>query len=201
MMEPWIQTFTGKRVVPTNVGTDDVEIRDIAHSLSLINRFTGHTPKPYSVAQHSFLVSCLCPKEFRLWGLLHDAPEAYISDISRPLKLHFAASSGSWLKDTERRVMDSICLKYNLQRDEPKCVKEADDTMLANEAFSFFGKTINYRFWHHRFDNGYLCLQNKIKPWRHSFSEFMFMAAFSDITENKNILDFTIDNWLKTKGY
>jgi hypothetical protein len=81
-----ILTFTGRRVDPLNLRPSDVCIEDIAHSLSLLNRFTGHTRTAYSVAEHSIRVAAKCSRDVRLHGLLHDAAECYINDLSRPLK-------------------------------------------------------------------------------------------------------------------
>lgn len=90
MTEPWIRTYTGRRfpfLAPTK---DDIDIDDMAHALSLINRYNGHTPLPYSVAQHCLLVADLAEEmsgpSFRLEALLHDAPETYTGDVTRPLK-------------------------------------------------------------------------------------------------------------------
>ena len=91
MRETWMDTFTGKRIDVLRVQPDDVCIEDIAHSLALQCRFNGHTPRFYSVAEHSVRVSELCEKigynrETRLMALLHDAAEAYLGDIIRPVK-------------------------------------------------------------------------------------------------------------------
>jgi len=85
----WIQTYTGKRFWPLDPRPEDVDILDIAHSLSLLCRFTGHTSSFYSVSQHSILVAQEVPKRLRLWALFHDAAEAYIGDIARPTNLIF----------------------------------------------------------------------------------------------------------------
>jgi len=86
----WIQTFTGKRVYPFDMTLSDIDIFDIAHALSNLCRFTGHTNRFYSVAQHSVIMSDICyhtyGKECAKVALLHDASEAYFGDMSRPIK-------------------------------------------------------------------------------------------------------------------
>src|SRR5262249_3879894 len=87
----WIATITGKRWFVTDPHPDDVDIEDIAHGLSMVCRFGGQCREFYSVAQHSVLMANeMCrreaPPEMALWGLLHDAPEAYLGDMVRPLK-------------------------------------------------------------------------------------------------------------------
>lgn len=82
----WIQTFTGKKVFPLAMTTDMVDIKDIAHALSLKCRFTGHCRTFYSVAEHSMRVAELVRPELKLAALLHDAAEAYLPDFARPIK-------------------------------------------------------------------------------------------------------------------
>jgi len=82
----WGVTFTGRKFWPQDPQVGDVDIRDIAHHLSLQCRFAGACRGMYSVAQHSVLVSRLCTPPNQLVGLLHDASEAYLQDIIRPLK-------------------------------------------------------------------------------------------------------------------
>ena len=81
-----ILTYTGKWFYPLEPRPEDVDIRDIAHALSLICRFTGHVTYHYSVATHSIAVSELCKPHLALYGLLHDAGEAYLTDIAHPIK-------------------------------------------------------------------------------------------------------------------
>jgi len=82
----FIVTYTGKRFYPCDPDPEEVDIEDVAHALSMINRFTGHTKFPYSVAQHSVYAYQRAKLYSRREALLHDAPEAYLNDISRPLK-------------------------------------------------------------------------------------------------------------------
>jgi hypothetical protein len=93
-----ICTHTGRAVDPANFKADDVCLEDIAHALSMICRFNGHTKFHYSVAQHSVhgsLEFCASDIDVRhdpllvsKWFLLHDAAEAYICDMPRPIKQH-----------------------------------------------------------------------------------------------------------------
>ncbi len=84
----YIATYTGKQFYPLDPRPEDVCLEDIAHSLSNLCRFTGHTDTDrfYSVAQHSVICSTIVAPEAALLALLHDAAEAYLGDISRPLK-------------------------------------------------------------------------------------------------------------------
>lgn len=66
-----------------------VDIRDIGHALAHVSRFGGHARGFYSVAQHSVLSSRLAVHGDKLWGLMHDAPEAYMGDLVSPLKRSF----------------------------------------------------------------------------------------------------------------
>jgi len=87
----YVETYTGKQFWPLEPRPEDVCIEDIAHSLSMQCRFNGHCSRFYSVAEHSVKVSIEMlirgyDKQMRLYGLLHDAAEAYCCDIPRPLK-------------------------------------------------------------------------------------------------------------------
>src|SRR4051812_30250690 len=80
----WMQTFTGRQFWPVDPRADEIAIEDIARALAMTCRFGGHVRFHYSVAQHSFLVSLVCSPEHALWGLLHDASEAYLGDVVWP---------------------------------------------------------------------------------------------------------------------
>lgn len=128
---PWIQTYSGRRFNPTNPNPEAIVIQDIAHALSQQCRFTGHSKEFYSVAQHSVYVSHICNFEDALWGLLHDASEAYLIDVPKPLK-----KSGKFQAyiDFESQMQKAICKRFGLPEKEPPSVKKADTILLATEA-------------------------------------------------------------------
>lgn len=129
--EAWIQTYTGKKFFPLNPNIEDIDIEDIAHSLSMQCRFTGHSKFHYSVAQHSVLVSLNCEPQYALYGLLHDAAESYVCDLAAPLK-----KSGQFesYKKIETNLQSLIFTKYGLKPIEPDNIKNIDLRMLATEA-------------------------------------------------------------------
>ena len=90
-----MDTYTGNKIDPMNMTASDISIQDIAHALSLTCRGGGHVSYFFSVAQHS--INCMNEAKSRGWAerlqlacLLHDASEAYISDIIRPVKAHLS---------------------------------------------------------------------------------------------------------------
>jgi len=85
-MTPSILTHTGILWDLANPDPERVSLRDIAHALARIIRYTGHGDQVFTDAQHSVLVSALCPAPLQRWGLLHDAHEAYTGDVSGPMK-------------------------------------------------------------------------------------------------------------------
>lgn len=124
----WMQTFTGRCFYPMDPRPEDVCIEDIAHSLSMMCRYGGHSTRFYSVAEHSVLVSRYVDPEYALWGLLHDAAEAYSSDIPRPLKRNLP----DW-KPMEDKIMAAVCERFGLAGDEPPQVKAVDLAITSDE--------------------------------------------------------------------
>lgn len=125
----WIQTFSGRLFHPLEPRNEDLDIRDIAHSLSMLCRFNGHCLRFYSVAEHSVRVSKILPGELRLWGLLHDAGEAYLTDLPRPVK-----GQVSGFREMEDRILERVADAFGLSWPMPGPVKAADDKLLATEA-------------------------------------------------------------------
>ncbi len=128
-LEPWIETYTGKKFYFLNPNPDDIDIIDIAHSLAMQCRFTGHIESFMSVAEHSVAVSAIVDKPNQLAGLLHDASEAYLSDIASPIKQHFPQ-----YYEMEDKVMQAIADKFGFEYPLNEDVKDADATQLKSEA-------------------------------------------------------------------
>lgn len=126
---PYVSTFLGHRFFLTRPHIDDVAIEDIAHGLAYQCRFNGQTQEFYSVAQHSLMVMQLVPAPLRLAALLHDAAEAYLGDMVKPLKNLFPEFSA-----IEARVMQIIGERFavDLEHLDP-AIKAADLIALATE--------------------------------------------------------------------
>lgn len=112
-LDPWSSDFT---------------IDDIAHGLSQTCRYAGQCRLFYSVAEHSILVSRLVPEEFALEGLLHDATEAFIGDITRPLKQLLPD-----FKAIEAKVEEAIAARFRFKPGYKKAIKPTDLRVLAAE--------------------------------------------------------------------
>lgn len=127
-----ILTYTGRYVCMADPAEAVYDIRDIAHALSQICRFGGHTRNFYSVAQHSVLVSQLVPVEYRLQALLHDAAEAYYGDVTSPMKQ--LAWMGEY-RAAESGMLVALFAAFGVAPtvDSTAAVKCADLQMLATE--------------------------------------------------------------------
>jgi len=128
-----ITTFSGKMVDPFNPDPEQICLSDIAQSLSLQVRFCGHINDFLSVAQHCVMVSDMCETELgKKWGLLHDASEAYISDVPRPLKQHL-----SLFREVEERLFRAIAERFKLDYPMPDEVAFYDYVSLHMESRDF----------------------------------------------------------------
>lgn len=128
----WINTNSGKHFSLINPRPEQICIDDIACGLSNICRFTGQLNEFYSVAQHSVLASNIVPPEFAFEALMHDAAEAYLGDVSSPLKGLLPD-----YRQIERVVEIVIRTNYGLPVVMSSVVKHADLTLLATERRDF----------------------------------------------------------------
>ena len=113
-----------------------ITIEGIAHSLSQQCRFTGHTPHFYSVAQHCINCSHVAPKEFKLEALMHDVAEAFIGDVSTPLKKMLPD-----YREIEERVERAVFAKLGCQYPMNPVIKTIDRRMLVTEQHRIFKNT------------------------------------------------------------
>lgn len=174
---PYIITYTGNKFHPQDVRHGDIDIRDIAHALSLQCRFGGHTIHHYSVAQHSVYVSDWLEKNvgkkvygIALRGLLHDASEAYLVDVPRPIKL---IADFSTYRNIERETQRVIYDKFDLSTIDPPEIEVADNLLLATEARDLMGDP----FWAKNMPK----LNMKIKQWSPAKAEKKFLERFEKL--------------------
>lgn len=168
----WVQTFTGRKFYPLDARPDDLDIRDIAHALSLQCRFSGHCRFHYSVAQHCVLVSQQLESHgpvAALWGLLHDAPEAYLVDLPRPLK-HSAGFEV--YQEAEARLMRVVCRWAGLPYAMPPVVEEMDAVLLATERRDLLGPDCHWEV------PGAQPLLSQILSWYPEAAERAYLQAF-----------------------
>ena len=167
----WLQTYTGKQFWPLDPQQDAIDIFDIAHALSHQCRYGGHCKKFYSVAEHVVHVSLAVPPQDALWGLLHDAAEAYLVDVPRPIKKFL----GNYDK-IEANLMAAIQRKFGLQGEMPLSVKDADNAILFTERAALLSKPpADWDF------EGVKPLDCPIHGWGPEQAEYMFLERFVDL--------------------
>jgi uncharacterized protein len=187
----WMQTSTGKKFFPASPQVEDVCIEDIAHALSRICRFGGHSHAHYSVSQHSVLVSRYVEdnggtRQEILHGLLHDASEAYLGDVVWPLK---QAPQMNGYRELEVLVENCVAMKFGLTLTMPAVVKTGDLVVLATEKRDVMGHA----------DEGsverqamaatsewvidkYTPLVEKIVPLEAAAAKELFMARYAEVS-------------------
>lgn len=169
----WICTYSNIHVYPLDARPDEIVIEDIAHALSLICRFTGHCREFYSVAQHCCLAASYAPEGYRLWALLHDASEAYLTDISRPVKRYMAD-----YKAYEAALEKVIADKFGLCWPMPSVVKAIDNQLLLTEARDLMppGSVSSWNLGGEPF-------ANTVQPWTPAVAEERFLTLFYNLTK------------------
>lgn len=168
----WMQTFTGRAFFPLEVDPDNIDEFDIAHSLAMQCRYNGHVSRFYSVAEHCVHMSFVVPEEDALWALLHDATEAYVGDMVRPLKKHIPIFS-----EIEDRIMLAVCEKFHLNQNfMPDSVKEADNRIIENERLALL-KDPPYPWTVH----GDPYPEIEIEAWAPAVAEFNYYTRLQEL--------------------
>jgi hypothetical protein len=153
------------------------DIEAIAHALSHICRFTGHTRDFYSVAQHSVYVADLVAPEHQLAALLHDASEAFLGDVSKPLKELLPD-----YKAIEKRVEAAVFARFGLPETLHESIKRADLVMLLTEARDLMPEHGNAA-WAARM--GVIPRERKVLPWKPNNAKRTFLEMYERITNGR----------------
>lgn len=167
----WILTSTGRQFWPLDPRPEDICIEDIASALANLCRFTGHTREFYSVAQHSVIASELVAPEHALAALLHDASEAYICDITRPVK---QMPEMRPYRDAEYALEMAICTRFGVNMHVPEVV-EVDNVLLLTERRDLMPAG-------HWLINEAHCLTCRITPWGPIVAKHAFLKRFEELT-------------------
>ena len=171
---PWIQTYSGIRFDVLDPKPDQICIEDIAHALSLICRFNGHTKFPYSVAQHCVLMSDIIP-EFKFEALMHDCAETWYTDIPKPFKIHLPD-----FNDYENRVLKQAARRFGFQFPFAQMVHDYDFYMLIAEKLVLFETELEWPFQKHIKQ---LDIEIEERDWQDVEQEFL--EKFRALTPNR----------------
>lgn len=183
-LEPWIETYTGKKLHFLEPQKDEICIEDIAHALANECRFGGHTSRFYSVAEHSILVATICSAQDKaLEGLLHDASEAYLRDIASPIKQYLDN-----YKDLEKGLMYAIADHFGLEHGfhESKTIKHADTLALKAEARALLPS--KGESWVHLYPTGGEEVHTNFHCFSPEVAEQAFLGAFKQIRGELNLV-------------
>lgn len=171
--EPFLQLHSGIKYYFLNPTPEMISIDDIAHTLSLLCRYGGHCREFYSVAEHSVRCSYKAPKGFEFEALMHDAGEAYLIDMPRPIKQKLPD-----YQNLERVTEKVITTKFNLPWPMSPEVKVVDNRMLFTEKRDILSVSVDW---------GWECepYENKIIPWTPRAAKEAFMERFNELVAKK----------------
>ena len=170
----WIHTNSGKQFYAFDPSPDMVDINDIANGLSKLCRYAGQCDEFYSVAQHSVIISKFVSPEHALAGLLHDAAEAYLTDIPRPIKHMFNEHAGNLFSNTESAIFAAVAERFEISSEIPEEVHQADYNIVCDEASVLFAEAPEWTKWYHP-------LGVHIKPVGWRAARTMFLQRFEEL--------------------
>ena len=171
----WFQTYSGIAFHLLDPRPEEICIEDIAHHLSLQCRYNGAIREFYSVGQHSVLCGRYLRAQTRnieggRWGLLHDAAEAYVGDMVRPLKMAMPT-----FKAAELRIMEQVAVRFGLPWPEPEYVARVDARMLMTEMRDLMA--VPPQPW----DCTAKPLNSKIEGWPPAYAEEAFLELYHEL--------------------
>jgi hypothetical protein len=169
-------TYTGRVYWPLDPRPCEVNIEDIAHALAYQCRYGGHTSEYYSVAEHCVLMSRLLPPKLKFVGLMHDATEAYVSDVPRPLKPYLANYA-----EIEARNWEAIGTAFGLPEVLPPEVEDLDRRMCLLEMGQLMPRA--------PFPLGIEGVKPgiRLERWGQKDAEMMFLATFDSLWKLKMV--------------
>jgi uncharacterized protein len=187
--DAWTNTFTGRVARPLEPNRTNYCIEDIAHSLSLQCRWNGHSKSFYSVAQHSVYASDFVrikgeskptvDRDYRFAALMHDASEAYLCDVPRPIKGHL----GNY-KELEAKTELAIQNRFGIIVNPHvlDAVKLVDNELLVRERNALIVKAPNMIWGFETFDDSYIqTMLEDIECWSPEKAEIEFLDTFKEL--------------------
>lgn len=177
-----MRTFTGRVISIDDPRPEHVDIRDIAHHLASTNRYNGAVREPYSVAQHSVIMSENVPREYALETLLHDSGETYLGDLIRAVKRWIDAHSNGAFSALEARWLAAIYEAFGVRSTKfsHSVVKRVDNRICLDEmAHGFAGWT----------QDEYTGVAETeplgvdVTPWHAEQAEIRFLLRYKALTE------------------
>lgn len=170
-----IVTYSGVAFDPVAPDPALIDIGDVAHALSNVCRYTGHVRTFYSVAQHSVLVARDLERRdlghWALWGLLHDASEAYIADLAAPIKEY--SGLGDEYRKLEAVVMAAVAQRFDLPAEMPDEVKDSDIIVAMAEVRDLMPASPLWEEWYTEGAYPY-----PIDPWRPATAKRHFLYDY-----------------------
>lgn len=196
-----IQTFSKRIVNPLALTLEDICLADIAHALACCNRFCGHVERPISVAQHSVFVSRLVDGHgpvVALQGLLHDASEAYLGDVTKWLKQTDAFAP---YREAEDRAQSVIFQAFGCPVALHAAVEAADRLMVRVEAH--YGYQGQWQSGHPAYppvSPEELAVVGRWEPWAWAYAESAFVERYLQLQDGLARRGLSDEEWIRIRA-
>lgn len=176
--ESCITTISGKFFDILKPEEYQYDVEEISIALSNLCRYTGHVSRFYSVAEHSVLVSRIVPERLALAGLFHDSSEAYLGDVSSPLKKLLPE-----YKAIEERVQQAIATYFGFEFPFGKEIHEADKRMYWQERQSIADNGVRDKLWHQDLRATRRVEATGMSP---RMAQRMFISRYKELTNGRD---------------